>query len=496
MADSSTFGLPIYVVAFLRQMEPHGERLKWNIAEGSHKITLSLTWNFQQSHHHHHHQLNHPSSSSSSSSGTRQVKDGLWARLQRTLRLGGGDNSPPDGDDPLRRTAKIGGGVFGTSSLPAELTDFLRRSASERVRAKQQHSTHQFLILRHHHHQSDSVTNSTTWHRKFGNHNNGSSDGTGDGSGNGAGGSWSEVIRDLRRKRKRLQSSQSLPERSSGSSPPCSPPPPSSIVVGGSVRRYVPPPVRSMTVGGSGGYGRYVDEPLAGSVGGSGGGGSGGGGDGGGGYTCRTVPSPSGTLYRTTAAGSALKRFSWPRLDLQSVGRCASGRDGGGGGVESSSGGYGRFVGRQDGGGGSGVPGGTATIYTDTFDNISSDDLMDDDFSPDYIDCIVTAGRQHQPRWAASAASRSIAAATPAIVIHGTSAETVGDLTTPPSDGSAQTATSGGWGAFQFAAAAAAAGVGTMQAVASPGDGDVNQTVLRCLDSCDKILFRHSTTIT
>jgi len=44
----SGLGLPRYVVAFLRHMEIHKDYLKWNIVEGSHKLTLTLTWNFRK----------------------------------------------------------------------------------------------------------------------------------------------------------------------------------------------------------------------------------------------------------------------------------------------------------------------------------------------------------------------------------------------------------------------------------------------------------------
>jgi len=40
------FGLPRYVLAILRHMEVHAERLKWSVAEESNQLTLTLTWNF------------------------------------------------------------------------------------------------------------------------------------------------------------------------------------------------------------------------------------------------------------------------------------------------------------------------------------------------------------------------------------------------------------------------------------------------------------------
>jgi len=40
------FGLPRYVLAILRHMEAHSERLKWSLAEESDQLTLTLTWTF------------------------------------------------------------------------------------------------------------------------------------------------------------------------------------------------------------------------------------------------------------------------------------------------------------------------------------------------------------------------------------------------------------------------------------------------------------------
>jgi len=40
------FGLPRYVLAILRHMEAHSERLKWSLAEETNQLTLTLTWNF------------------------------------------------------------------------------------------------------------------------------------------------------------------------------------------------------------------------------------------------------------------------------------------------------------------------------------------------------------------------------------------------------------------------------------------------------------------
>ena len=63
---AATLGLPKHVSNFLRHMEIHKECLKWNITETSHKITLTLTWNFRK---------------------PNKGKDSLWDRLQRTLKM-------------------------------------------------------------------------------------------------------------------------------------------------------------------------------------------------------------------------------------------------------------------------------------------------------------------------------------------------------------------------------------------------------------------------
>ena len=71
----STLGLPRPVVNLLRHMEPHKDSLKWNITENSHKITLSLNWGFKKN---------------------KSVRETLWNKLQRTLKLGSGRSE----DDP------------------------------------------------------------------------------------------------------------------------------------------------------------------------------------------------------------------------------------------------------------------------------------------------------------------------------------------------------------------------------------------------------------
>ena len=62
----AALGLPRPVINLLRLMEPHKDCVKWNITEGSHKITLSLNWGFKKN---------------------KSVRETLWDKLQRTLKL-------------------------------------------------------------------------------------------------------------------------------------------------------------------------------------------------------------------------------------------------------------------------------------------------------------------------------------------------------------------------------------------------------------------------
>ncbi len=43
----TTYGLPKAVIQLLRTMETYRDCLKWNVQEGSHKITLTLSWSFK-----------------------------------------------------------------------------------------------------------------------------------------------------------------------------------------------------------------------------------------------------------------------------------------------------------------------------------------------------------------------------------------------------------------------------------------------------------------
>ena len=117
-SDGMVLGLPRYVVTFLRHMESHKDHLKWNISEGSHKLTLTLTWNFR------------PAAASSASKKSKQAS--LWDRLQRTLRLG------RFASDRSVRHGYSGGGAGGvgsgggSASIPHDLSRFLGESSDER----------------------------------------------------------------------------------------------------------------------------------------------------------------------------------------------------------------------------------------------------------------------------------------------------------------------------------------------------------------------------
>ena len=45
--NMATYSLPRAVIQLLKTMETYRECLKWNVQEGSHKITLTLVWNFK-----------------------------------------------------------------------------------------------------------------------------------------------------------------------------------------------------------------------------------------------------------------------------------------------------------------------------------------------------------------------------------------------------------------------------------------------------------------
>ena len=85
-AMSGCYGLPRAVVTLLRHLEPHKDCMKWSISEASHKVTLTLTWNF------------------------RRHKESLWDRLQRTLKFSKSEDAG------------------GPCTVPSEVTKFLDQS--------------------------------------------------------------------------------------------------------------------------------------------------------------------------------------------------------------------------------------------------------------------------------------------------------------------------------------------------------------------------------
>lgn len=77
----TTYGLPKAVIQLLRHMEAYRDCLKWNVSEGSHKVTLTLTWSFR----------NKPAP-------PQTGKEWLFSKLhvmQRTLRLTKSDDGLP-----------------------------------------------------------------------------------------------------------------------------------------------------------------------------------------------------------------------------------------------------------------------------------------------------------------------------------------------------------------------------------------------------------------
>ena len=71
---TSAYGLPWTVTNLLKHMEPYKDLLKWNISGSTTKITLHLSWNFSK----------------------QCQDDGLWNKLQRILKIKGGDGIIPE----------------------------------------------------------------------------------------------------------------------------------------------------------------------------------------------------------------------------------------------------------------------------------------------------------------------------------------------------------------------------------------------------------------
>lgn len=106
MDTESVGALPRYLVAFLHHMGPYSDYLKWNIAEASHKITVTLTWNF------------HCPLAGNRRRSPAAKTAGLWGKLQRTLRL-------PRAVDTVQQHQE--------GTVPREVTDFLRQTSDERA---------------------------------------------------------------------------------------------------------------------------------------------------------------------------------------------------------------------------------------------------------------------------------------------------------------------------------------------------------------------------
>lgn len=123
MASGGIGGLPHYVLTFLCHMESYKDFLKWNITEGSHKLTLTLTWNFRRN----------------------KTPQSLWEKLQRAMHLG-----------RFSESARV-------QSIPSDLCRFLEESSDERRESRSLDGRwvpfrwttskhHNHLHDRHHHH--------------------------------------------------------------------------------------------------------------------------------------------------------------------------------------------------------------------------------------------------------------------------------------------------------------------------------------------------------
>lgn len=100
---TSTLGLPRYVITFLRHMETHKDYLKWNISESTHKITLTLTWNFRRN--------------------RGSLSDNFLEKLQRTLNIG---RSPEGEGAPTAN--------HSSSTIPKDLSKVLENTPKKHKR--------------------------------------------------------------------------------------------------------------------------------------------------------------------------------------------------------------------------------------------------------------------------------------------------------------------------------------------------------------------------
>ena len=69
---TTTYGLPRQVITLLRHLEAYRDFLRWEISEGSHKVTLTLCWNFRK---------------------RTGAHESLWTRLQRSLHVSQSPNN-------------------------------------------------------------------------------------------------------------------------------------------------------------------------------------------------------------------------------------------------------------------------------------------------------------------------------------------------------------------------------------------------------------------
>ena len=94
----TSYGLPRYVVAILHIMEAHKDCLKWTVSERSHKLSLTLTWDFKYR--------------------DSKNKKTFWGKLQKTLKgngNAGNTKSRPSGLDNE------------TPEIPMNLIRFIKR---------------------------------------------------------------------------------------------------------------------------------------------------------------------------------------------------------------------------------------------------------------------------------------------------------------------------------------------------------------------------------
>lgn len=95
----SSYGLPRYVIAILHIMEAHKDCLKWTVSERSHKLSLTLTWDFK-------------------------CRDGkkektFWGKLQKTLK-----GTASSGSSTKSNSSE-------TSEIPMNLIRFIKRLEME-----------------------------------------------------------------------------------------------------------------------------------------------------------------------------------------------------------------------------------------------------------------------------------------------------------------------------------------------------------------------------